>query len=530
MTVDEKIGQVFIAGAYPNQADALSEGQTEPCIEYIERMIKDYHIGGVIFKFFWDPLQEAQLVKHFQSQSKIPLFAAQDLEWGLTMRMPSALRYPKNMTLGAIQNDQLIYDLGREIGKQCKVIGINFNFAPVMDINCNPDNPVINDRSFGCDKDNVARKGTMFILGLQSEGIAACAKHFPGHGDTSVDSHFALPVINHNRERLDNLELYPFQEAINAGVHSIMSAHLYVPSLDPIDNRPASLSKTILKETLRKELHFQGVIVTDDLLMKAVSQDREPGQLALEAFVAGNDVLISSRGIAEGFAAIKAAIEDGRISIAELDARVLRILKEKQWMLHKGTLENETSFSELDWESLATPSAKNLKKALYQQATTLLHNKEGLVPLKDAAQCSYIQIGGKGNGPFYNTLKGDKALPIHYLPFQSSKAQQEIIIESAKNSDLVVIALFDMNKFSKQNWGISDQTIQFYQGLLSTRKNIILVLFGNPYSLKLFESSHPIIVAYEDDPDAQTAAAEAILGKIPALGKLPIQIILPSKE
>lgn len=515
MTIDEKIGQLFIAGVYANKADAYSEGMHLPPIEYIESVIHDYHIGGVIFKFDWDPLQQIHLVNHFQNLSKRPLFIAQDLEWGLTMRLSRTLRFPKNMTLGAIVDDTLIYEMGREVGRQARLVGVNFNFSPVVDINSNPDNPIINDRSFGDDKDNIARKGMMMMKGLQDAGVIACAKHFPGHGDTSLDSHHAFPVVSLSRERLQEVEFYPFREMIKEGVMSVMCGHLSVPALESMENMPASLSPNVVTKVLKGELGFKGLVVTDDLLMRAVSHQFTPGDAALQAFHAGNDLILSSRNIAEGFTKIKVAVEAGEISVQELDERVLKILKAKTWTGVTSALQADTNI----WPQLITPEGSNLKKRLYRSAITFLGN-EDLLPARSFA-C--VQIGGSKESIFFHKLNTKVACPLVYLTQACTFAEKQIALEELSTITQVVVGIFEMKQCLKDRCGISEGTMDFIKALHDCGKEVILVLFGSPYAVRFFPPTQTILVAYEEDPDVQAGVADIILGKSPALGELPIK-------
>ena len=531
MTLDEKIGQLFMAGSYPNQEDANLEGQFQPFNEYIENLILNYHIGGVIYKYRWDPTKQKYYINYHQSLSKIPLFAAQDLEWGLTMRVDNTLRFPKNMALGAIQDDSLIYAMGKEIGRESRLLGINFNFAPVVDVNNNPANPIINVRSFGDDPQRVAAKGIMMMRGLQDAGIIACAKHFPGHGDTATDSHHDLPILMHSRERLDSIELFPFRKLIQEGVMAVMSAHLFVPALDP-ENRPATLSPIVMRDLLQGELGFKGISVTDDLLMKAVAARYPSGEAALKAFEAGHHVIMSSKDVAEGFVRIKEAVMQGAISQQDLDQRVLKILETKEWLLEKGSLNPSKEL--INFESFHTQDGIALKRRLYESVVTVAQDSLGLIPTQGKTKIACIQVGGEIKAPFYAELNQKVNLPLYYMPVKASALEQKTFLNQLNDLDEVIIAIYEMkdkvmvavngkSEVSK-DYGISESTQRVIKDLVDKKVKVVLVLFGNPYSVKMFgDSNASILVAYDDDPDAQQAAAQVITGELIPSGKMPVK-------
>ncbi len=298
MSLKEKVGQLFMVATYSNRDKAHSDT--------IKSLIKKYHLGGLIF-FQGGPMRQATLTNEYQALSTVPLMIGIDAEWGLKMRLDSTYRYPYNMTLGAIQNNDYVKELGKVVGKHCKRMGIHLNMAPVIDINTNPNNPIIGVRSFGENKFNVTEKALAFVDGMQSEGILASAKHFPGHGDTDTDSHHTLPIVAHSAERIDSIELYPFKALIKNDVASIMVAHLNVPAYENSDGVPSSLSKNIVTNLLKDKLHFNGLILTDALNMKGAANFKEPGEIDLVAFAAGNDMLLFSENSPKGISKI---IED----------------------------------------------------------------------------------------------------------------------------------------------------------------------------------------------------------------------------
>jgi len=312
LSIEERIGQLFVIAAYSNKG---YEHQQQ-----IDKLIREQHIGGLIF-FQGGPVRQANMTNHYQNISKTPLLISMDAEWGLAMRLDSTFRYTKQMMLGAMEQDTLIYRMGADIAEQCKRLGVHVNLAPVVDVNNNPDNPVINSRSFGELRKRVADKGIAYMKGMQDHKVLACAKHFPGHGDTGSDSHLTLPVIQHTRKRLDSLELYPFRRMIRNGVGAIMVAHLYVPALDATENTAVTLSPKVVNGLLKNELAFKGLVFTDALNMKGVSRYFKPGDLDVKALLAGNDILLFSEDVQGAIEKIKQAIADGRITQEEINQR-----------------------------------------------------------------------------------------------------------------------------------------------------------------------------------------------------------------
>lgn len=336
LTLEQKIGQLIVVAAVSDPAmntEFMQESVYSMDADYVKKIITNYHVGGIIFLGMSEIGKQFSLTQEFQQLSTIPLLVCMDFEWGLTMRLGDAMNFPRNDVLGrlSVDQDDLVYQMGYEIGNQCKALGVHINLAPVVDVNNNAYNPVIKNRSFGADKELVAHKAILFMQGLHDAGIMACAKHFPGHGDTSVDSHYDLACIMHLRERLDDIELYPFKKMIDAGCMAIMTAHLEVPALEPIRNLPTSLSYAVVTALLKKELGFEGLIITDGLGMVGVTKYHQPGELELKALQAGNDLLLCPVDVPKAVAAIKKAINDGRFSQQELDERVLKVLKFKAW-------------------------------------------------------------------------------------------------------------------------------------------------------------------------------------------------------
>lgn len=514
MTLDEKLGQFFMIPAYSNK------GNEEVAI--ISRLIKDYHVGGIIF-FQGGPVQQAILTNRYQAASPTPLLIAQDAEWGLSMRLDSTMVFPRQMTLGAIEDETLIYDLGCEIARQCKRIGVNVNFAPVIDVNNNPANPVINNRSFGENKINVARKGLAYMLGLQDNKVIATAKHFPGHGDTDTDSHLALPVIAHSIRRLDTLELYPFRYLIDNGLGAVMSAHLHVPALDSTPYLPSSLSPLVVGRLLKEKMGFKGLIFTDALGMSGVAAHHKPGEADLKAFLAGNDILLMSKDIPGAIARIKQAIADSLVSMVEVDRRCLKILRAKQWL---GLDKYKPVEIKNIYNDLHTEEALLLHRRLIEHAITVVKDDHAMIPMPrlDSLRVASVAVG---NGKL-STFQRYLSLYDDNVHFQAIKDQSPTAFQALKSRlrsfDVVIVGVHKMSK-SPPHFGLTPQTVEFINDL-ATEKTLILVPFGSPYALDAFNTDQvaTIVNAYEDTPLCHELAAQLIYGGIPALGHLPVSV------
>lgn len=524
MTLEEKIGQLFIVAAYSNIGDALIENQVMPPIEGVEQMIRQYHIGGVLFKRRWEPLQMVHYINYFQSLSSLPLFIIQDCEWGLAMRQSHTQAFPKNMTLGAVQNLSLIQDLGKEIGRQCRLVGINWNFAPVVDVNSDPRNPVIGKRSFGDDPRQVADRGVAFMKGLQESGILASAKHFPGHGNTHIDSHLSLPVLLQSKEEIERIDLLPFAEMIAAGVKSIMVAHVSVPALDA-SGAPATLSYPIIQELLRTKMNFDGLIVTDDLIMGAITTQYPGGEAILKAYQAGHDLLLSSRDLPSGFAALLAAVQQGIISQEDLEARVRRILLAKEWVRQQGKNGPPMLTETGDWAQLETEKANLLKRRLFEEAITVVKDPQGSLPLQKNDNWHFVQVGGEGRSPFFQMLKEKIPLQRSFLGADPSKEEVIMLLKKLPPQTSFIVALYP-SPDSRRPWGsLSPDVAAGLKALHANNRKNIIVVFDSPYVLRQLEGVEgAILIGYEEDREAQMAAGRVLLGEIPAVGKLPTSV------
>jgi beta-N-acetylhexosaminidase len=516
LSIDDKIGQLFMVAAYSNRG--------EQHVDDLSKLVQQQKIGGLIF-FQGNPFNQAKITNKLQSLSKVPLYVSIDGEWGLAMRLDSTHKFPKQMTLGAIEDNKLIHEMGVLMARQCKRLGIHINFAPVADINNNPANPVINFRSFGEDKELVMVKAMAYMQGMQSEGILANAKHFPGHGDTDADSHKTLPIVKHSRERLDSLELYPFRHLIDSGLGSIMVAHMHVPVLDDRTNRATTLSKNVVTDLLKNELAFKGLTFTDALNMKGVSQFYEPGLVDVEALIAGNDILLFAEDVPRAVSEIKLAIDKGKISQKEIDQRCRKILAAKHWSgLHK---QKPVRLSNLTLD-LNDMGSKLLNKKIYAEALTLIKNTDNILPLKEL------------NNKKIAVIETGTFSPTRFATTSDLYCNQTVLAAGDKQSlDALKAKLADYNCFIinvtnlsqrvAQNYGFSTETDEFIASLRSTypTSRIIVSLPGNPYALtnsKTLDVADAVLIGYEENEDVFHMSAQVIFGGMGVKGRLPVSI------
>lgn len=510
MNLQEKVGQLFMASIWSQNKE--TEGDS------IRKLIKEEYIGGLIFSK-GGPVRQARLTNEFQKMTKTPLLIGMDAEWGLAMRLDSTFALPWNMTLGAIQDNKLVEQAGATISEHTKRLGVHFNFAPVVDINTNPDNPIIGNRSFGEQKENVTQKALAFMNGMHREGALTSAKHFPGHGDTDTDSHKTLPIISFEKQRIDSIELYPYRKLIPAGLSSVMVAHLNVPQLEPIDGKPASLSKTIITDLLKKQLNFNGLIFTDALDMKGVAKDKEPGEVDLDAFLAGNDVLLMSENVSKGAESIRKAYQSGIISETRLAHSVRKILFAK----YKAGLNKLKPIStNFLVEEINTTRDQAFLENLYENALTLIKNNKAVLPIKnlDKKRIAYVNLGDADGGPFLDQLK-------KYTEVDWVKADKlPDLLEKLDSYNLVIIGYHKSNTSPWSPYKFTNKELVWLHEI--ARKNTsILSVFARPYSLldvKSFANLEGILIGYQNHPIAQQKAAQAIFGAVTTKGKLPVSI------
>lgn len=507
MNMDQRIGQLFMIAAYSNKGAAHEEK--------IRNLIKNEEIGGLIFMQN-NAERQIDLTNEFQQISNVPLLIGMDAEWDLSMRLKNTNKFPWAMTMGALPNSTLIEKMGGKVSEHIQRVGAHFNFAPVVDVNVNPKNPIIGNRSLGSSPKNVGEKGWAYAHGMQKHNILASAKHFPGHGDTSSDSHKTLPTISHSRARLDSIELAPFRQLIKNGVTSIMVAHLAVPSLEPDTKIPASLSKNIVTDLLKKEMGFKGIIITDALNMQGVTKNFPNGLTDYMAFEAGNDILLFSQAVAVGKAKIKAGIESGKIPESRLEESVKKILMAKYYAglnkiktISKTNLYNDLNDSESD----------ALTEKIFEEASTLIKNKEDILPVVDLNNQKFAWLGLE---------EGNKSTFYTYLNKYTQVDKIDLVnttVNDLNKYDYVFISLHKDNSSPYKSYKISQKSKDLIRNI-SQKTNVILTVFGSPYALLNLDDTltKATIVAYQNHTDAMKAVPQLIFGAIPFKGKLPVTI------
>lgn len=508
MTLDEKLGQLFFASAYSNK-DSVH-------VNKVKELVSKYKIGGIIF-FQGGPVRQAKLTNIYQSKAKVPLFIGLDAEWGLSMRLDSTYAYPWNMTLGAIQDLNLIEKVGRQMGSECKRMGIHFNFAPVLDINTNPLNPIIGNRSFGESKTNVANRASAIMKGIQSQGVLCTGKHFPGHGDTAVDSHKALPTVSFTKEHLDEVEIYPYKQLFDEGLASVMVAHLNIPSLEPGENIPSSASYNVVTELLQKQLGFEGLIFTDGLGMKGASNFKPVGDLELAVLQAGNDIFLCPDDVPAALEKLKVFYANGQITEERLAHSVKKILHYK----FKAGL---NKYKPVDLKNLqkdlTSPDKDALQYSLFENAATVLKNKKDILPIKNLDQkIAYVKLGEDVNSAFVSTLKKYTEIT------EVSNTNVDSLNKQLKKYDLVIVSYHKVNKaWEKQDFSSNEL---FFLNKIAENNKVILDVFAKPYSLlsiQNFDDIEGLMVSYQNSTISQIVSAEILFGAKSAKGKLPVSI------
>ena len=511
MTIDQKMGQLFMIQAYSN-LDTVHENK-------IKEMIQKYYVGNLIF-MQGTPSKQVQLTNTYQSLSKIPLMIGFDGEWGLDMRLQNTYRFPWNMTLGAIQDNTLIRKFGEHLGRHAKRVGIHVNFAPVVDINTNPLNPIIGNRSFGENKQNVTQKAIAFSQGMQGEGVLANAKHFPGHGDTATDSHLKLPVLTFDRQRLDSVELYPYKRVFDAGMASVMTAHLSIPVLESNPKLPTSLSSRVVTDLLKEELGFLGLIFTDGLNMKGAADYSSSAEIDLAAVLAGNDVLLIPQDVPATISLMKNSIQTGVLSPERIDESVRKILLAK----YKVGLHLYKPIDTLNLiKDLNTIEDEVLHRELVKNSITIIKNKKNILPIEDLKKhkkIAYVALGDGTGDQFLDALA--KYSKIHKV--DSNNLNE--VIDTLEDFDLVVVGFHKSNAHPWKPYEFSNQELVWLHEIARKNKTILAV-FASPYSLlniKSFTNLEAVLVAYQNSEIAQEITAQTIFGAIEATGKLPVSI------
>ncbi|MGB5666539.1 MAG: glycoside hydrolase family 3 N-terminal domain-containing protein [Maribacter sp.] len=510
MDLDEKLGQLFMV--------SIASDQDKASTDKIESLIKEHHIGGIIFST-GGPVRQAKLANSYQAVSKLPLLVGMDAEWGLAMRLDSTYAFPWNMTLGAIKDNAIVEKVGRQIGVHAKRLGVHINFAPDIDINTNPLNPIIGNRSFGEDRDNVAEKGIAFMKGMEGAGVLSSGKHFPGHGDTSTDSHYELPLIDFSKKRLDSLELYPYKKLIKAGLSSIMVAHLNVPSLEIKKELPSSLSEQIISGILKERMGFKGLVFTDALNMKGVSTHGEDGDVELAAFIAGNDILLMPTEVAKAKEKLLGAYQKGRISERRLASSVKKILMAK----YKVGLNN---YKPIKLDNLYGDLNSLQNDLVYEEAIenaiTIVKNKFYLMGIKklENKKIAYVKFGDDNSDAFINELN-------KYAAVTQVNAKDIATLKSKlRDYNLVIIGHHKSNDSPWKPFKFSNKELSWLEQIANERtSNTILSVFAKPYTLldvTSFNNIDGIVVAYQNSKLAQEKTAQLIFGAIGAKGMLPV--------
>lgn len=512
LSEDEKIAQLMVIRAHSNLGP-----------EHVAKVVNDikkYNVGALCF-FQGGPVRQANLTNYYQGIAKTPLMVTIDGEWGLGMRLDSVTKFPYQLTLGALNDEQLVYKMGIAVGEQCKRIGVHVNYAPVIDINNNPNNPVIGYRSFGEDKNKVTAFGVAYTKGMQDAGIMACAKHFPGHGDVDVDSHLDLPVINKSLAELDSLELIPFRAAFKAGIGSVMIAHLYIPAIDNTANKATSISKNNVTDLLRNKMGYTGLTFTDALEMKGVAKYFPGGTIAVEALIAGNDMLCLPASVPETIDEVKKAIKEKRLSWQDIDEKVKKVLYAKyQLGLHEvKPIDTNNLLNDLNAKT------NEIKYETAKQTITLLRNDAGALPLRNYRKIAYVGIGSSKNlNEFGKRMLEEMQADTLFYSYRDSVAEAQTLLENIRtgNYDAVVIGVHDFNLRPTNNYSISPTAIDLVKQLQSF--NAFTFVFGNVLAISNFCDAKNLVACYQDDDITRNVAADLLQGKVEAKGTLPVSV------
>lgn len=516
LSPNERLGQLMIVRL---SSIDFKKNQITFYDKKIDSLIQLYNIGGICL-FQGSPQKQASLINHFQQIAKTPILMCIDAENGLGMRiLDSVMPLPRQMMLGAMKKPDLMYEYGRVVANQCKRLGIQVNYAPVVDVNNNPNNPVINDRSFGENPNKVADFGIRYMQGMQDAGIMACAKHFPGHGDVNVDSHVDLPVINKTRAQLDSLELMPFRKIFAAGVGSVMIAHLYIPSIDNRKNRPTSISYNNVTKLLRQDLGYDGITFTDALDMKGVSKYFPNGEASVEALIAGNDMLCLPEDVPLAISKINLAIEDGRLTWNDLEVHCKKVLAAK----YRYGLD---TIKPILYENLTDDLNRDiidLTKKIARQSITLLAKTDDIFfPLKaDAAQkTAVVAVGISTENAFVSGTRKATGADTFFLDYSANDSTLNALVQTLKDYNRIIISYHNMARSPSTNFGLSKIAISLPS--LLTGKPVLLVVFGNAYAIKNFCNEKNLVLCYEDGAAIQETAVQILLGESPFLGTIPV--------
>ncbi|MFC7670024.1 glycoside hydrolase family 3 N-terminal domain-containing protein [Hymenobacter humi] len=516
LTPDQRLGQLFMVAAYSNKDRAH--------FNRIEQMVRYQNIGGVMF-LQGGPKRQALMTNRLQAAAKVPLLIAMDAEWGLDMRLDSSAHYAKQMTLGAMDDPKYVYQMGRDIARKMRALGVHISFAPVIDVNSNPGNPVIGNRSFGEDQEKVAKLGVQYIRGLQENGVMAVAKHFPGHGDTDTDSHVSLPVINTDMARLAKVDLVPFQQSFEAGVMGVMVAHLYMPLFDTTNAQTTTLSRALVTDLLKDKMGFKGLVFTDALNMKSVSKLYKDGELDALALAAGNDMLLFSENVPVALLRIREAVAAGKLKQEELDLRIKKILRVKYWA---GLAKYQAARVPTLRDSLNQANTKVLAQTIFEHAVTVVKNEDKLLPFQrlDTLRIAAITIGTQAEGPYATIFNKYQPGPVYAVPNRYADDSTFTRIAARLNAyNVIVVSLHAMNNTPSHSYGIGDGALRFIKKLQANPKfKTVVVAMGNAYGLKYLEDARTLVCGYEDHYAAQLVVPQVLFGALPARGKLPVTV------
>lgn len=512
LTPEQRIAQLMVIRAHSNLGPDH--------IEKVTNDIQQYNVGALCF-FQGGPIRQANLTNFYQSIAKTPLMITIDGEWGVGMRLDSVTRFPYQLTLGAMDDQRLVYLMGLAVGEQCKRLGIQVNYAPVVDINNNPNNPVIGFRSFGEDKNKVIKFGIAYMKGMQDAGIMACAKHFPGHGDVDVDSHLDLPVINKTREQLDTNELVPFKELINAGIGSVMVAHLSVPAIDTGEHRATSISRNTVTGVLRNDIGFSGLTFTDALEMKGVAKYFPGGVISVEALIAGNDMLCLPASVPEAIEQVKQAIDSNRLTWDDVYAKVRKVLKAK-YQLGLNQLKPIDTTNLL--QDLNAKTDK-IRWKVAEETIAVLKQAKGNAsfPLQRNKHIAYVAIGDSVVNDFGKGLVDNYKADTYILSWKDGDEKADSIFESVIDKyDIVVMGIHNFSNRPANNYGISNSSISLWRRL--NKENSITLVFGNVLAAANYCDANALIACHQDDNITRQVALDVLAGKTGASGKLPVRV------
>ncbi len=520
LTEEQRIAQLMVVRAHSNLGP-----------DHVAKVVSDiqkYNIGALCF-FQGGPVRQANLTNYYQSIAQTPIMMTIDGEWGLGMRLDSVTKFPYQLTIGAVEDENLVYRMGLAVGEQCKRIGVHVNYAPVVDINNNPNNPVIGYRSFGENRDKVSAFGIAYMKGMQDAGIMACAKHFPGHGDVDVDSHYDLPVINKNRAQLDSMELVPFRAIFDAGVGSVMIAHLYIPAIDNTVNKATSISKNNVNNLLRKDMGYEGLTFTDALEMKGVAKFFPGGTIAVEALIAGNDMLCLPSSVEEAITAIKKAIAENRLTWEDINAKVKKVLLSKYKLgMNKSQVVDLTNLTEelnAKTDAIRTEVAQKSITILSTAANKASRTDYVSLPLIKGKKIAYVGIGSKELNSFGKRMRDELGADVFLFSYKDNEDKAAEILKAVPKDgkyDAIVVGIHDYNNRPANNYSISPAAISLYKQLNFIKT--VTIVFGNVLATQNFCDAYTLVAAYQDDTISQEAAADVVTGKTKATGTLPVRV------